>query len=71
MSAAEWIILGIMYVFGVMLSIAAFGKMFATDGEYHDDESRYSAIALSIFFWPICLLFIAFTFVYKKTYGRY
>jgi hypothetical protein len=71
MSAIEWIVMVIMYVFGVMLSIAAFGKLFASDDEYHDDDSRYAAIALSIFFWPICLLFIAFTFVYRKTYGRY
>lgn len=71
MGVLEWVVLSIMYVFGVMLSIAAFGKLFATDGEYHDADSRYGAIALSIFFWPICLLFIAFTFVYRKTYGRY
>lgn len=71
MTAVEWVVLGIMHVIGVMLSIAAFGKLFATDGEYHDDDSRHGAIALSIFFCPICLLFIAFTFVYRKTYGRY
>lgn len=68
MSFIEWVVLSALYVAGIMLSIAAFAKLYSADGDYHDDDSRHGAIALSIFFWPICLLLIGCTLMYRKTY---
>ena len=70
MPVIEWIILGLFYIIGIILCMAAFAKVHKSSKTYTNDEDRIGAIVGSLFLWPICLLVCVCIIVYRKVYDR-
>ena len=66
----DWFLLGLVYFAGVLMSIAAFGKTDSMTGRYVDNEEKAWAIGLSLFFWPICLILLTCSFMYRKSFRK-
>lgn len=67
MSITEILLYSALYTFGVILTMAAFGKVHRTSNDYISNEDKQMAIFGSLLLWPICLLVCLGILAYRKT----